>query len=359
MTGRVALYPPQLPGATTTANRVRIAAPVYGGGQWNEFGALTNWLIGRGSPLVMCGPTGGVAVGNDLDNRFYIWPHEQNYARLWNVMLYKRVTGSGAAYHGFASIDIDSVEHVASVELEDHWLPYVPKVVSFVQIISPASGTAGGVTLTVSNDGPESFSPDIYVGGISCYEIPRNTLADFGSVVVPDLDTLASGQQIYDPADDSSVPAVMRASVDALTQARRACLLSVAYPDGVTITDASFDGTTNIFTTSGANDPPVVARHLHSGQTFRDVAFAVYAVADAATGGELSVTSTNPSGTSIEQITNVADWVTGVIAVDTEDLSQAGGLRGGVRNPIIAEARILTGTTNVTVYSYCMGEPQA
>lgn len=350
MTGRVPLYPPQFPGATTAANGVRIAAPVYGDGQWSEYGAFANWLIGRGSPLVIAGPSELISNNSSDTHRFYLWPHIQNFARIWMVTLAKT---SGQYMSGTITLPDSSSR---TWVIPEGTPPMQGILFPALELVDPPSGTAGGVEVTIAVDAAPD-EPGIFPYAISCYEVPRATLADFGSVVVPDLDTLASGQLIYDPADDGSVPAVMRASVDALSEARRACLFSAYFPAGVTITDTAFDGTTNIFTTSGANDPPVVARHRHNAVTSHTIAWAAYVESTGTTpGGDLRVTSTSPSGSDTQSIPTGPAWITGTIAVETEDLSQAGGLRGGTRNPIIVEATRDADATNVTVYGFCMGE---
>ncbi len=352
MSGIVPTYPPDILDISGSASGLRAAAPIKGTDDWQAYGSLANYLIGHGSTLIASGPVEGVEDGNSLTARFYIWPHEQNYARLWTISLVKY--GDQLPMSG--SIEIPDSTEAFRWRIPESWPAFVPQTFYYVQIVDPSNDTPGEIAITMNVDdasGPDSGN-FVYIQSVGCTEIPRYLLEDFGSVVVPDLNSLRSPAGIYD-SGALSIAAVCRASVAAKSQARRACLYSSYFPTGSTQTDTTFDGVSDFFHVDRL--PTVVPRRMHQFENSRTIAFAALVSSTGGSGtnrGEFRITNVEVGTPTTVAFPTGTVWVTGTVECsnnDPDELDEEGGDGG-----MIPELRRTGTTTNVTLYGLCLAE---
>lgn len=333
---------PKLPPTLITdVNPIRAGNRIRGPGQFQNQGRALTWLMAKGSQLVNDGAFVGdvVAPGSFLQFRYYVWPHEQNVTRLWFVNL----SSTGAT--GTFEAPSGATGQKWTCSLAYTAIPFV-----FYEVVSSPSSTPGGTHVKVLSDASSQF--DTYVLGISCVELPPQTLTTFSASDVIQDYSLASQQPIYEGTVRAvSCDGLNLLAANAVEEARRGALFSWYNPNGITSTASSAPGTGNVL----AIDIPVNARHLYNGQTTRDMAVAVYAKATGGgASGRVKFTASKTADTETLTVTSV-DWYTGTLSCTTEDLSQPAALRSSTRERIRVEIWKTAGTS-ITIYGICIGE---
>jgi hypothetical protein len=343
-------FPPQLI-PSNRANAIRAGLPVRGSGQWQDMAAADLWLLARGSSLVVAGPTvTPIDPGGNAMLRYYAWPHEQCMGRVWCVGL---ATTTAAPAKGQLTADDPGVAHRWAIPGD---VPGKVKQVVFGDPITSADATPRELALLLQLDADSLGS--VMIASVGCYELPRSSLHPAGSLSnVPDDLSDASRRKIFDDVSGgvASVAPVLRGQIDAIAQARRACLMSWWYEAGVTITAPTYPGSSNLFDV----DPPLLTRHLYEGEAQRTVRLAVKA---SKTGSNAKVKGITTSGGSCEfTITSgTPTWYVGDLTCSTDDmeaLDSDGGL-GGARDYLTMLAHRGSGEfDDVTIYGVCVGEP--
>jgi len=337
--GLVKLYPPRLSTVEVSGNLIRNAAPIMGGDDWSPWGAACNWMNARGATLVSAPGAADeeINVEDGALYRYWIWPHALNITRVWHF--------------GLACPDDVAETITGTVTLEDattaEWrIPAGTRADQEVrfkifQTIDPPSGADQQAFIWYQRtDLGADTNP--YVTSHRCEELPRTFHEE-----LLDEQTCLPQRLIYQsdsPLDQiKSAHAVGLHMEIAKELCRRAHLLTFFYPPGI-----EFDlGTFAAFLPTSIGDVPIQPRHLHNGETTRSVPWVIYA---GATGGDGEVRLTAASGDT-DTITvdeGAAGWYGGTIELNTEDpstLDSDGGLRGGVRDTIVCEARVTTATT--------------
>lgn len=323
---------------------LRAALPVRGLGQWSDYGAAVAWLAAQGGTLVMQGPSVGADVGNSQTWRWWAWPRYPIVARLWCVSLGMR-TAAAANWHATGSITgigrftiaPDSFGRVTN-------LRYVQQVT--------ATNTAGEITFVLNNDA--SSGGPVYMEGVTCYEIPRATIATFGAAPnqVTQLHTVQTGAPIVErETAANSLDGVLSRTLDeAMLQghARRSCFWSDCRPTGQS------PGTS--YQVLYLHNPPVLARPRYLGESTRTIALAVYG--SGPSGSTVRFTSDSDVATIALPTSN--GWAFGTLDVDCDDPTEwgsDGGLQGGTRDRIVIEGRRVGGSQgDCDIFSTCMGE---
>jgi hypothetical protein len=199
----------------------------------------------------------------------------------------------------------------------------------------------------------------VQVAGLSCVELPMYSATTFGSSDTPLVDpkTCATGSPIYEPSSGrKSVNGLMQvgssqvAGAGLIREARRCNLFSWGNGVGVTLTDASYPGTSQFFESS----PSIVARHLFNGTNTSTVKVAAYAKCTGAPAtGNVRVTAATGGTCTLSFSSTSFAWQVGNLTVETEDLSRNatdGGLRGGSRETLLVEGRTTGGMgSSITV----------
>jgi hypothetical protein len=245
--GKVHAVPPKL--TTSGAGQsIRAASPVAST-HWQPMAIAQNWLFGRGNTLVSAGPWRNQAFayqigpGDSLGSTHYIAENATTNTFLWLVTL--SLTESGGSAFGTFRDYSDNVIGQWSLSLENE----IGRCQCFK--IPHQGGDLRGtfgtydrkITLRVTSDG-DSIG-DIFIANIKLIEMPRTSIA-----TITDQRSLQSGEPIFDDGETDSVLSLwgcQKLFIDALSAARRACLLSFAPPDA-----APFSTTNSAFELTGS-----------------------------------------------------------------------------------------------------------
>lgn len=353
--------PPQL--IVADANTIRTATPVRGDGQWYEMAAATDWLLAKGGSLIGAGPNLassdtllGIAAGSSEVRNYLIAPHVQNMSRLWSFSLFRTggTTAQGLfkAYSGHAGI-VWSIASDAPIGGTTFW---------FVDSTFTPTSTPEDCQVEISNS---SSSPaTVYVTAISCSEVPRAVLEEFGSDddVAPneqsDVAPLPIYAQEYSETGpySESVRGVHVGANLAETEARRSMLFSQQLSDNSIETGTSL---VNVF----AYAIPLRARRTSSN--LRTLACYVYAkMQTGGATGEVVFSAGNDDDGAIDTATatvNSTSYAWYEVAVDTlvenmGSLDSDGGKVDGNRQYAVVQMRRATGTGYIRVRSVCILE---
>lgn len=354
---RVQLYPPPID-SRETHNRIRAAAPVIGPGQHRELALLTAHLMGRGSTLISANGApmefsepnfiGGIDDGTSETFRYWTWPHEQNPTRVWYVSLSRWVPGVRL----FGTLTTDSGA-TANWEIPADAEQGIPITFELYETLVAPSDTPREAVLSVAHSIASHDTAQVFVIDVSCQELPRTILGDFGGVTMPDLDSLDVGRLIYqDSTASKSLHAIAIAAELVEAQARRACQMSYFNHLGLARAAGSFATAVSGF---------ALARKRYSGDFVGPLMCAVYVEV---TGGEGEVRITAASG-DVETLTIAPnggpDWFTREIHVNCDDMDNMdidGGLAdGSVHDSLTFATRVTTGT-EITLYGACVGEAE-
>lgn len=355
MTANIPRVPPLL--ISPSVNTIRAAMRVRGNAQWRPMADAVNWLLGKGSSLVVGGPPGAGAIdpGDDVTLSYYVWPHEQNYVRLWCVSLMSGVANTIVDVSDGLSgtVEIPEGADPQAWTIPVGALTFQPYTFRFIELIDPPDATAGAVDILVSNDST-SGNP-LWIAGVCCYELPRTILNSFDASIVVDQATCDTSAPIYKEAtDEFSAHAVALAAYNAESEARRSKLFDWCNAAGFAPPQqTSFTGTSNVFPA----DPFVMVRHLRNGVTSREVAYAVLAATDDT--GQVRVKSSATTDTDTLTFDSLTPtWKTGRLTIATEDvpnLASNAGIRSGTRDRLIVETTNPIETT-LTLYGIAVAE---
>ncbi len=345
MTQRVKPMPPNMLEATSAAQQIRAALPVRGYGQWETMAQCANWLAGCGAVLANAGPINEtISAGSSHSRRFYCWPHD--YAtREGRLFIIELVAASAGGSHGTVTL-------APGGDAFDWAVPNTkPHTLMFVH--EPSSTTAGEVSVQVSVDSAAAGAVTLQT--VTVAELPRWEHDDATTTAGTHETSCVGAQPIYentDTDDKFSVQSVFEQVREQGDNHTRCSLFSWYNAAGLTTTATAFSGTSNIFRI----DPAVQTRLLTASVTTRTVAWAVYAVAAGASSGEVKVTMTNGSTSTITVANTTIAWTTGTVSVETDSMTETALIRGGTRDTAVFEFRDVTGT-GITLYGIRMGEP--
>jgi len=331
--------PPFVSGGGTPTRRNNL--PVVGTGQWSEHGQQAAWLLGRGGTLVCSGPDlQQMTAGNVYEFRFKTLPHAQNSYRLWCVSLSADDGGASGMCRSldgvtdYMAFDVPAI----GVDIPGH----TSQIVTFVTDDADDSVDGNGHTefgFEIAMDSASSGYANIV--SIGCYELPMVYAApgDFpnGTYVFPPVESLQSGQPIYDDeGDPSSVgpAAVLNATTAAETDARRVTMCACHVLDSVQETGSTF-------VDAYGGEIPLLARKRYSadGAANRGIKVWVYAIGV----GQVRLTMTNGSTATLNySAPSGYEWQVADLDVDAENMSTLatdGGLRSSTRDTLLVELR--------------------
>ncbi len=343
MTQRVPGIPPRLMEGSDALNQIRAALPVAGHGQWNAMAIADNWLHGVGGQIACFGPGNAeIAAASTETYHAYAWPRAQHGTWLWAVQF---VASSSSGAHGTVTLSPGSDVFEWSVGTTK------PETVFFTH--DPSSIADGGISIAVHVDTLSAGS--VSVRTISVCELPRAFLPTTSASVGVHETSCIADQPIYantDVDDKFSAQAVWEQVRDASTLCRRQKMFDWFNPAGVTATVTTFSGTSNIF-----HIDPAIQNRLLGTLTARNTSWSVYAlVTGGGAVGEVRVTMASGATSTITVTNTTAAWATpATFAIDTDELSETGWIRDGVRDTATFEARKTAGTS-ITVYGISVGE---
>lgn len=332
-------------------NSMRIGTPPIGVTWLNECNAI-NWLLGVGGMLASWGPQNDQYGGTSIDLRARVWRRSANRNQMWFFEFdwdddeAVTVNFTYAASGGTQTISLTKPTSSSTQLRANASHSYVEYVTS-----PSTGGQEARVTIDLVNTGVR-----FRVLSATLCELPAYTLpgASFAGV---DPASCGKGRPIYHAgqADQSVAGLAYSVSLAATgTYAARRNLLFNWYTDtGVTVTATSFPATSNIFKLK----PAAQIRHLSSSSTSRNAKWSIYAkVTGAGATGEVKLNVTGGATSTITISNTTGAWSSEkTIAIETDDFTQAGAIRGGTRCELEFLARKTAGTS-ITVYGISVGE---
>lgn len=340
--------PPMVGNAGPTETR-RNFLPVIGDGQLRDHGEQAAWLLTRGSTLVCMGPEAtAMTAGNNYDYHYKCLPHPQNTKRLWSVSL--------AADDDGASGKIKSLDGATTyatwtcpaigVDMPAHTVRIVTFVVDNADDSVDGNGHSEfGIRIAMDSGTPG----EAFVTSIQCSELPVPFVlpGDYpdASYVYPNVDSLRTGQLIYDDEDDpstTSMPSVALATRAAETDARRAVLFCCYQLTGIVVTGGSYEDVYEA-------PVPVLARKRYDGEAAAGRTIKVWCYAKGV--GDVKVTAA--SGDTATMSYNSAGafvWNVASLDIDAENmgsLASDGGLQSSTRDTVHVEAKCTSGSITV------------
>jgi hypothetical protein len=342
MTQRVPGVPPRLMEEDDERSQIRAALPVQGYGQWHAMAGADNWLHGVGGTIATLGPGySSISASNTATFHAYAWPRAQHGTWLWAVELVASAGGANGTVTLTPGSDVFEWS-VASTK---------PETVFFTH--DPSSIADGGISIAVHVDTNSAGSVTVQTIGV--YELPRAFLPTTASSVGVHETSCIADQPIHEntsTADKFSIQAVWEQVRDASTLCRRQKMFDWFNPGGVTATVSTFSGTSNVF-----HVDPAIQNRLLGTLTARDASFTTYAlVTGGGAIGEVRVTMASGATATITVTNTTAAWATPTtFAIDTDELSETGWVRDGVRDTATFEIRKTAGTS-ITVYGISVGE---
>lgn len=327
---------------------LQAARPVRGFGQWHQYAQAIAWAVARGGTLVTAGPSGAVAAGASSTWRFYTWPRIPIVARLWCIGLSMRETDADD-YHATGTFEIPDGAAGQDFAINARSRGRV----TMLKYDEPISETDAPAEVLITMNVASSSGGSVYVEYISCYEISRASMVEFGAgpEPAPNVVSNESGRIISEGnAAGLSVDGVMRTVMDpdaTIAQIRRSCYFSDYRPTGQVVGTspellflAPFYALPRVNTLDGGTQLVKVAVY-GSGPTGSKAIVA---------GGLATVDIVLPTSNG---------WAFGDVELDCETpetWDTAGGAPGGgVPQIEVYGQRVGAGTC--TIYGVCMGDP--
>lgn len=308
-------------------DKIRVGQPVSAD-QWATLGGLSNWIHGHGSMLIPWSAIGyrfASSVTRTL--RFYVAPKIATVERVWCI--HAKALQAGVTLTITAGTAAAVTVPLATTR-SDRDGPFVIR-----EPLSAKSSTAAELTVSFSATGGAAGNT-VLIESIACYEQTRKILARDTTDYGVDLSTIRPRQPIADFANQSA-SGVMDA-YDALDARRTGFFYwSTATNDAVEITSGSLVDLFDLY-------PNVVPARTTVSATSVGLTVAVYC-RSVGGDGELSVSTIEVGDVQTATITTSWAWVAVTVDALSEDLSDAAGLPGGVREAVNVQARVTTATS--------------
>lgn len=320
-----------------SATGVVNADPVRGT-TWQDLGAASNHLLGRGGVLIPATYIGEyIPKGTVADYRFRIWPRYQATHRVWTMCL---TADTG---------ETSDVTFTDPSGTNAGWRIYgngIPRTVRHVETIASrtASETATEVSLSVTS------AADLLPLSISCHEVARPELALDANDMGVELADLYGGMPMY-ATTGRSVGGAIDGIEAAVATAKRNGLLYVLR-DAAT----AFSFTTTSYTAILAGSLEGLDRKKYRSETVRACEARAYGATGATTTMDVRISATN--GDSLVLSWSAGDtgsWKTGTFDISVEDLTHARGLQGSAVDLITIEGKRTTGSNSAALHSVCIG----
>jgi hypothetical protein len=305
-----------------------------------ESAKLGNWLLGRGAQLIPpYAPLTTVTATSELHYQFRVRPRYQALQRVWGFRL-------RAASPMEVTIEVPSGATAITAPVSTRR----DTVHSFriVETLGSQSDTEAEITCAIAPTSTTSLT----IEGISCYEMPRGTLAVGGSDLGTELAVYVVGQPIKATLYDS----IRAATSDPLVIGRRVSLSQWSVP--ATVAGATSTAHAKATVGTGSYETiysglPVLTRKDAPSATTGLVTCKMLAWVSGGS-ADLRLNSSVHGASTAVNITNTSPAWSGAItlSVDCEDLSTADGLQGAVFDRLTPEMRKnVSGTCRVAAVS--------
>lgn len=318
------------------------------GVQITALARAANYLLGRGAVLIPATRLEGTAIapGSTATYRAQLWQKMQGHHRAWEIRPIVSPSTGGTATFTFT--DPSGGTLTTSVLESDPAFRVYSTGTMHAETVPTADWANGptAVEFTFAND--VASTGDLVVEGLSCFELPRSTLARDGADYGVDQDTTAAGLPIFDDVG-LSIGGVSRAIGPAqLYDPRSLFHYMRASGDGLSVT-----GTWAPLFDEG---PVIQPSHQFRSETLRPVSVYVYALCDVGTAGEVRVTMASGDTLTLTVTSTTGAWVSGTVDAYAEDLSTADGRRASTDEIATFEARTTSGAGAIYVESISVGE---
>jgi hypothetical protein len=327
---------------------IRAALPVLGGPHKGAAQGL-NWLLGRGHPLVVCGPQ-VLASWQTWMFSFWVHPDDLHPNFLWDINLSAiDAINRPAAITGY----VETTGHDGDLSVINGFTTTIDGTVTRLALREnvTASNTPQEIHITIQTTFPDPSDSDdpaksvyLVIHGIHVSELPETRLDGYGVA----LSTLDPRQPIYyynsTPSRESIASLPTMAELVKDSYARRGAIFSWWTPFDDELNQTTSTSYVEIFPVR----PSVQTRLMDSGQERGTVKVNVAARCTSGT-GQVRVTMTSGDSVVFDVSTTSVAWIgeQSLLAnCDQPDRWETdGGIRGGVRDDVIFEFRAPSGGT--------------
>lgn len=317
-----------------------VSADPVRGATWQDLGAASNHLLGRGGVLLPLTALGAPTAtkGTTLTYRIALWPRYQATHRVWTVV----VAPADAGAEGIVSFaDPSGGSSFWSVTNRTP-----PTSYRHVETITSRTGSQVDVTVSITVDGS---GVDCVPVALGCYEVARPELALDANDGGVDLRDLGGGMPIY-ASTGHSIGGVIDGSEAAVSVVRR-CGLLYALRDAV----SPFSFTTTSYVNPLAGVSEALDRKLYRSETVRACNVRAYGSTGATTTMDVRLSATNGDSLVLSWAAgDSGSWKFGTFDVNVEDLADARGLQGGAPDLITIEGKRTTGSNAAHLTSVCV-----